>query len=116
MNKIKQLIHLILLQAVIIVIISLLGYKNITAALQNTLTIITLFYLPIGIFLILNENLNLLEKTTLLNLFGFGYASIYFILDVALKIPLTKFLFLGLSLTIIVIGTIGVYRTNIPEA
>ena len=84
----KDLLNLNITGIIIIFLISL-PLSNLFLSIRLSLAYLLFMYLPF-LPLICKINTGIVEKFLLINLLGLSYASVYVVLDVVLKIPLTK--------------------------
>ena len=80
--------------------------KSLVSAFALSLSFLIFFFIPSLILLNNYKNVEFIERFMFANILGFSYGSIYFILDVLLKIPLTKIVFLLITCIIIGMGLI----------
>jgi hypothetical protein len=64
----------------------------------------SIFYLPFILLVNKIQSIGLIEKFILIMLAGLTYSGIYIFFDIFLKIPLTRILFVAISLIILVLG------------
>lgn len=102
--KYKEPLIIAAITLLIIFAISLITIKDFLASIKLSFSYIFLFNLPIVFFISKIKEIDLLEKSVLTNILGVSYASIYFILDVALKVPLTKTLFIITAVILTILG------------
>jgi hypothetical protein len=93
----KEPLKLIIIGLIIIFIISL-PLRNLVATLKLTITYMFFIYLPLLPIISRIKNVSIVEKVLLVNVAGLSYSAIYVILDAILKIPLTKRVFLIVTL------------------
>tara|TARA_Y100000310_G_scaffold342142_1_gene443976 strand:- start:1235 stop:1594 length:360 start_codon:yes stop_codon:yes gene_type:complete len=98
----KKVIETLAISTLLILIIGIITTDLLTG-IKLSLAYLFLFYLPV-IFFISLMKLDLLERIVLTNLAGLTYGSIYYILDVTLKIPITKILFGALAIILTILG------------
>lgn len=88
-NKTEQIV----IGFIIIFLISL-TLKDLLASIRLTLSYILFFYLPFIPLINSIKKIGLIEKFVLVNITGLSFGTIYVLLDVFLKIPMTKTLFI----------------------
>ena len=94
----KDLLKLNLLGIVVIFLISL-PLNDLLLNIKLSLAYLLFMYVPF-LPLVCKINTGIVEKFLLTNLLGLSYASVYVVLDVILKIPLTKMIYIVMTLLI----------------
>jgi len=94
----KDLLKLNLLGIIVVFLISI-PLNNLLLSIRLSLAYILFMYVPFLPF-VCKINTGIVEKFLLTNLLGLSYASVYVVLDVILKIPLTKLTYIIMTLII----------------
>ena len=109
-KEVKEIKELVIVGSVVFFVISL-ALKNFGASLRLFLTYMLFIYLPF-VLPVIKLNEGIIEKFLFINLLGLSYAAIYVILDVIFKIPLTKVLFVIVTLVFYVFGYVYFRKTS----
>jgi hypothetical protein len=101
-NSFNEMLVLALLGFIVIFAVTL-PINNLVAGFKLALAYFLFFYLPFIGFLV-NLELSVIERFLLTNILGLSYSVIYVVLDVFLKIPMTKAVFLILTCAVAVLS------------
>ena len=107
----KDLLNLNIVGIIVIFLITI-PLNNLFLSIRLSLAYLLFMYLPF-LPLICKINTGIVEKFLLTNLLGLSYASIYVILDVILKIPLTKIVYIIMTLSIAIFSWLQYFKLKL---
>ena len=107
----KDLLKLNIIGIISILLISL-PVNYLFLSIRLSLAYLLFMYLPF-LPLICKIDTGLIEKFLLTNVLGLSYASVYVVLDVILKIPLTKLVYIFMTLVIALISWLPYFKLKL---
>jgi hypothetical protein len=84
--------------------------NNLILSIRFALSYLLFIFLPFLPLAVDIEDISFLEKFILANIAGLGYGGVYAVIDLVLKIPLTKYLFMTFTLLVMLIVWTGWYK------